>query len=445
MSGRETVQALLRLINTASEDAMKAYEQHGEVPALDSTSKHPLDVAEDAVALRKAVRILEGACEQLCDLLAPPAHTVINRAQALDWACIKVAIEARIADILSEHPEGLHIDELASLAQIDSQKLAHVLRLLATVNIFKEVKPDVFANNRISVYLQSNDGISALAYCQSEYGPRAGVNLFRDFKDPETANSWDPTKSPFMTTMAADGVKGTFFNWLIANPAKRAIFGRAMLGLGNVMNSLAILHHYPWSSIKTVCDVGSGVGAFSLPLAKMFPHLKITLFDLEATVAQAKEHWKQEFPEAVQESRVDFIAGDFFETLPATDQDVYYLRNIIHNWPDAEALKIMTTVRAAMGKNSRLLIHDYVLSHVKQTPLEHTQVETAPSPLLPNFGAGGIRSYNQDLTMLIMYNAKERNLDEFVAFASGLGLRLEKVWDLAEAAVLELMVADSNN
>ena len=78
MSGRETVQALLRLINTASEDAMKAYEQHGEVPALDSPSKHPLDLAEDAVALRKAVRVLEGACEQLCDLLAPPPHTIIN-------------------------------------------------------------------------------------------------------------------------------------------------------------------------------------------------------------------------------------------------------------------------------------------------------------------------------------------------------------------------------
>ncbi|EEB90836.1 hypothetical protein MPER_10909, partial [Moniliophthora perniciosa FA553] len=79
MSGRETVQTLLRLITSSAEAAVKEYEAHGhDVPSLTSTSIHPMDEAEDAVQLRKAVRVLEGACEQLCSMLAPPAHTIIN-------------------------------------------------------------------------------------------------------------------------------------------------------------------------------------------------------------------------------------------------------------------------------------------------------------------------------------------------------------------------------
>lgn len=34
----------------------------------------------------------------------------------------------------------------------------------------------------------------------------------------------------------------------------------------------------------------------------------------------------------------------------------------------------------------------------------------APEPLLPNFGVGNIRMYQQDLTMWILHNAKERTL-----------------------------------
>ncbi|KAI3615727.1 S-adenosyl-L-methionine-dependent methyltransferase [Moniliophthora roreri] len=444
MSGRETVQTLLRLITSSAEAAVAEYEAHGrDVPSLASTDVHPMDEAEDAVQLRKAIRVLEGACEQLCSMLAPPAHTIINRSQALDWACLNVAIQARVADVLADKPDGLDIEELSRAVNIHAGKLSHIMQLLATENIFTEVRPNVFANNRLSVYLQSTNGIASLAYCQSRYGPVAAAELFKNLTHPETGPSYSPNTSPYMTAVRNDGIEGTFFNWLIANPTERAKFGKAMVGLGNVMNSLSILHHYPWDQYSTVCDVGSGVGAFSVPLAKAFPNLKITLFDLEETIGQAKEHWRREVPEAIEQDRVTFVGGSFFEEIPAKNQDVYYLRNIIHNWPDAQAETIYRTVRKAMGPNSRLLIHDYVLPHTKQTKLEADQIELAPSPLLPNFGAGAIRTYNQDITMLLTYNSKERTLDESAAFASSFGLRLVKVWDLAEASVLEFCLNEA--
>ena len=79
MSGKKDVRALLALINDAATKAMAEYEKCGqEVPSLDDRIPHPLDYAEDVLELRKTIRILEGACEQLCATLAPPALTVVN-------------------------------------------------------------------------------------------------------------------------------------------------------------------------------------------------------------------------------------------------------------------------------------------------------------------------------------------------------------------------------
>lgn len=40
-------------------------------------------------------------------------------------------------------------------------------------------------------------------------------------------------------------------------------------------------------------------------------------------------------------------------------------------------------------------------------------VDSAPEPLLPNYGVGRIRRYNQDISLLGLFNAKERTLHEF--------------------------------
>ena len=79
MSAHATVDALLNLINTSANAALAEYDKFGEeAPSLNSQSSHPLDAAEDSLKLRNAVRTLEGACAQLCSMLAPPVHTISN-------------------------------------------------------------------------------------------------------------------------------------------------------------------------------------------------------------------------------------------------------------------------------------------------------------------------------------------------------------------------------
>jgi hypothetical protein len=76
-SGVTEVAALLSIINNAAQAALSAYAAHGTgVPSIYSYEAHPLDSADDTLALRTAVKTLEGACYQLCATLAPPSHTM---------------------------------------------------------------------------------------------------------------------------------------------------------------------------------------------------------------------------------------------------------------------------------------------------------------------------------------------------------------------------------
>jgi hypothetical protein len=73
------LRALLSLIHESAQQAIETYENYGNgVPSLDSLDSHPIESQSGKLVLHKAIRILEGACEQLCSTLAPPGHTVFN-------------------------------------------------------------------------------------------------------------------------------------------------------------------------------------------------------------------------------------------------------------------------------------------------------------------------------------------------------------------------------
>lgn len=67
------------------------------------------------------------------------------------------------AEILREAgPNGLHVDAISEQTGVESTKLAHILRLLATHHIIRECTPNVFATNRISSLLDSGKSVIQL-------------------------------------------------------------------------------------------------------------------------------------------------------------------------------------------------------------------------------------------------------------------------------------------
>ena len=84
-------------------------------------------------------------------------------------------------------------------------------------------------------------------------------------------------------------------------------------------------------------------------LLQRSPELRGIVFDLPETVRD----------EDALGERIEFVAGSFFESVPAGD--AYILSGILHDWNDERAAAILRTIRAAAPPHARLLVLESVL------------------------------------------------------------------------------------
>jgi hypothetical protein len=97
-----------------------------------------------------------------------------------------------------------------------------------------------------------------------------------------------------------------------------------------ILDELSLVNaDFPWAELPkgtTVCDVGGGIGAITMQLAKEWPHLSLKLQDTPERIEQAqKEVWPKECPVALDEDRIQFKPMDFFVDPPIEGCDFYYV------------------------------------------------------------------------------------------------------------------------
>ncbi|KAF4615895.1 hypothetical protein D9613_011401 [Agrocybe pediades] len=392
--------------------AAKAATKDMKVPSLDSTMPHPLDSQVMDSNMRAAVETLEGACAQLVDTVGNPNHILMNRFMEFYYhACLSIVLTHKIPDVIHTKPEGMHTSEIEAKSGINAHKIGRVLRMLTSRHIFKEVQENVFAHNRLSIHLISSNPLSDLGQHFADEGLKSSLHL------PE------------------DHTVGVH---------RGARFARGLIACAVAFESHAVVHGYPWSELgrnAVVCDLGSGIGAMSMELAKEHPNLRFILHDMPERLKQAKEEvWPQRLPSALAENRVQFIPVDLFTDPPASGCDVYYLKNIIHDWSDEVSAKVLCNVRLAMAPHSRVLVHDHILQYPFRGSDSFNNRE-APQPLLANYGAGRIRQYYLDMQLLNLLNGEVRTLPHYVELGESAGLEFVKVWDLGETSAIEYRLA----
>jgi ubiquinone/menaquinone biosynthesis C-methylase UbiE len=267
---------------------------------------------------------------------------------------------------------------------------------------------------------------------------KGAVHLSEALLDPKSAHSTLATDTSFQL-----GHGCPVFEYYESPEGKKRLdrFSQAMIGWGLVTGKGMLPKAYPWAQCPPgtkICDVGGGNGHSMLDLVKPFPQMKVVIQDTPSVVLQARELWEKEKPDFIQSSSVQFQDIDFFKDAPVEGCDFYYLRHVLHDWPDSECIKILDNVRKAVKPGSKLLIHELVLQHVARD--EHGQGEQAPKPLLPNYGMGRVRLYQQDLSMMNLFNSRERTLGEFVSIGEKCGFKFSKLWDAGESAIVEFEV-----
>jgi hypothetical protein len=159
---------------------------------------------------------------------------------------------------------------------------------------------------------------------------------------------------------------------------------------------------------STVVDVGGSRGTILYTIARAFPNPKFIIQDLPEMVFEAQNQVGVEKSIA---SRVSFLPHNFFTTQPVKNAEVYFLRMILHNYSDKYAVKILHLLMPAMKKGprgSKLLIADQIMQPMHGS----TSWDSSGG------GSTGVPAGDEswiDLQMLIMLNAKEREMVDWEA------------------------------
>ena len=292
-----------------------------------------------------------------------------------------------IADLL--HAGPLSIDELAEKTETDADALYRVLRALAAANVFTELPDRTFENNPLSDTLRED----------SERSTRAMV---RWINDPAGWTPWGRLDHSLKTGQpAADEVFGKdVFSWLQENPSSLDIFQNAMTGF-SATAAHAVAEAYDFSGLEKIVDVGGGHGFFLGTILNKFDGVQGVLFDRPEVVEQAGGTLDQ----LKVTQRVECVAGDFFEGVPA-GADLYTLKHIIHDWDDERSKTILDHCRQAMKPGGRILVVDTVLSD----------------------GPEGVFSKLLDLEMLVLTpGGRERTEVDFASLFNKCGLKLNRI------------------
>jgi hypothetical protein len=211
----------------------------------------------------------------------------------------------------------------------------------------------------------------------------AGIPAFWDrFTElPRTARGGRPLHD--MTSLV---------DYFAAHPDEAAIFNAAMVSKSRVVLP-AVAAAYDFAPFATIADVGGGRGHLLKLILERTPHAQGYLFERPHVIADTEPA-----------PRLALIGGDFFaDSLPAAD--LYLLMDLLHDWDDAEAARILGAVRRAARPGVRLLIVE-------------TLVPDTPGP---HFGK------TVDIIMLAVTGGRERTEAQHAALLASAGFELTRV------------------
>jgi hypothetical protein len=194
------------------------------------------------------------------------------------------------------------------------------------------------------------------------------------------------------------------WEYIADHAEERSYFNDAMVNL-TATDAPVFARAVDFSRAKRVCDVGGGYGTLLAHVLAHHQHLQGVLFDSPAVLDEARpvlDAWGVT-------DRVQLVGGDFFSSVPE-GCDVYFLRQVIHDWDDPRAEKILGNVRAAMKAGQRVLVYEMQRPEgVSQHPL-----------------------FSLDLMMMVMTDhGRERSVAELEALLSRCGFRPMRVIPLA--------------
>lgn len=251
--------------------------------------------------------------------------------------------------------EQIPYEELAPRCGISTSDLRRFLRLAIANHIFSEPHKDIIAHNATSRLLAETPGFHEwIGVVSEEMWPASTRSISAMAK-------WPGSESPNHTGFALSSGTGTsFFKSLEQDTFRESRFATAM---SLIQSSPALSPSFLTQSLswdgpgcpKTVVDIGGSHGTIGVELLNVFPGIhKYIVLDRPNAIATAT------VPVDL-ESRLSFREYDFFTPQNVEGADVYFMRSILHDWPDVQAVEILRNQAVALKPGAKMLLNEICL------------------------------------------------------------------------------------
>ncbi|KAL8842374.1 MAG: hypothetical protein Q9176_002763 [Flavoplaca citrina] len=356
------------------------------MPSLNGTASHI-----DERSRLKLQDNLRGAAENM----ETPNDTMLRLFNAnLEVTVAKVGVDLGLFKALASTEGSLSIDDfVARHPGADPILLERLFRYLASVRMITETGKGLYTANQVTISLADESIEGSLQYIFNIGNP-----VYQSLPSFLQSQNFQTNTNGQFAWHSASNTSLDFFPWAKQHPQQLSYFQKLM----SVPRDGEWFDVVPFSTDPDACkpdqayfvDIGGNIGHQCRRLKAKYPTLpgRIICQDLPETITSA--------PPMVE--GVEMMPYDFFTPQPVQDAKFYYLRTVLHDWPDEKAEVILKNVASAMGPESRVLIDEMVL---------------------PNEGVHWW-SACLDLHMYAMLGAMERNVDQWESLLGRCGLRV---------------------
>ncbi|XP_076953306.1 cathecol O-methyltransferase 1-like [Bidens hawaiensis] len=268
--------------------------------------------------------------------------------------------------------------------------LDRMLRLLASHSIVTCTE-GVHESRPVRVY-----GLALVAkyFIPNEDG--ASLGPFMHFvQDKVITDSWLELKDsvlkggvPFEKAYGAQ-----VFEYSASDARFNEVFNKAMTSHTTIVMNEILKHYCGFDDLKSVVDVGGGLGINLSMIVSKHPTLKGINFDLPHVTQRAPLH-----------PGIEHVGGDMFKEVP--QGDAIFMKWIVHDWNDDSCIKLLKNCYKALSENGKVIVVEAIL------------------PFLPNTDSSDRLNTHLDFAIMTQFSGgKERTEDEFLALAKGGGFK----------------------
>ncbi|KAI0389948.1 S-adenosyl-L-methionine-dependent methyltransferase [Xylariaceae sp. FL0594] len=405
---------------SATEEALaliKRIEQfhNGSSGALETLS------ADTRRHLSETARKLSLATEAEGDTV----HRIVHSPLQLPLAV--VGVETQLFDVLAKKKQNekegdrvATIAELASSTNVDPVLMRRLLRYYQSFGIVDQLEADKFRANNITQALVSPGAKYGVPFYLGTLVP--AFNALPKFLREKTgyANFTDGANCPWYMGHNTDKQA---FEWVKEAPNQMNLFMGWMVsqrdGLPMFLDVVDFEKEFAAQGVDestpVFVDIGGAMGHQCIALRKRYPNLtgRVILQDLDQVIQQVKARPLPGF------EGIETQSYSFFTPEPVKGARAYYLRNILHDWPDDKCVEILTNIKSAMTAESRILIDEMVLPE-KGAPWRATQLDWA---------------------MGSCFAAMERSRSDWDSVLEKAGLKIVDIWKYTEQLDDSIIVA----